>query len=113
MFMFLVIRCWLYYISQLNVEVRTNCFYMVAKMDSDQVRILNYKSPPDLSDEKRYSVWKNEIAIWQLVTDLPKAKQALALTLGLQEKYREVALEISAEDLNKDEGMTILLAKLE
>ena len=43
--------------------------------------ITNYKNPPILPDEKGYDVWRNEISMWQLVTDLDQKKQALAITL--------------------------------
>ena len=68
----------------------------------------NYKNPPILSDEKGY-VWRNEISMWQLVTDLDQKKQALAVTLCLSGRAREAALEIKAEELNTDDGMKILL----
>lgn len=45
--------------------------------------------------------------------DLDKKKQALAVALGLEGRARESALEISAGDLHKDEGMETLLAKLD
>ena len=41
----------------------------------------NYKNPPILSDEKGYDVRRNEVSIWQLVTDLDQKKKALAVTL--------------------------------
>lgn len=47
--------------------------------------------------------------MWSLVTDLDKKKQALAVALEPQERAKETALE----DLNKDNGMDTLLAKLD
>ena len=69
----------------------------------------NYKSPPILSDEKGYDVWRNEISMWQLVTDLDQKKQALAVTLCFSGRAREAALEIKAEELNTNNGTKILL----
>ncbi|CAG2237353.1 unnamed protein product [Mytilus edulis] len=48
----------------------------------------------------------------QLVTELDK-KRGLALALSLQGKPREVALEITPEDLNVDEGVDKLIIELD
>ena len=73
----------------------------------------NYKNPPKFETTSTYETWKNEVEIWQLVTELDKKKQALALTLSLSGKAREAALNIKAEDLNKDDGMSTLITKLD
>ena len=72
--------------------------------------VAGYKNPPKLED--CYERWRNELEIWQLVTDLEKKKQALAVTLSLTGKAREAALNIKAEDLNSDEGMKTLIQTL-
>ena len=72
-----------------------------------------YKTLPILEDEKSYDQWRDEISVWQLVTELKPDKQALAVTLCLRRKERETALEIDAKDLNKYDGMTRLLTKLD
>ena len=36
----------------------------------------SYKNPPSLDKDKDYALWKNEVAMWQLVTDLEKKKEA-------------------------------------
>ena len=66
-----------------------------------------------MSDEKGYDIWRNEISMWQLVTDVDQKKQALAVTLCLRGRAREAALEIKAEELNTNDGMKILLTKLD
>ena len=71
-----------------------------------------YKNSPKF-EEDCYERWKNELEIWQLVTDLEKKKQALAVTLSLTGKAREAALNIKAEDLNSDEGMKALIQTLD
>lgn len=71
-----------------------------------------YRNPPKF-DEETYDSWKNELAIWVLVTDLDKKKQALAVTLSLSGKAREAALAIDASELNKDDGIKTLLAELD
>lgn len=75
--------------------------------------VSNYKVPPKFDEARPYECWKNEVSIWRLVTDLDKKKQALAVALGLEGRARETALEIPAADLNKDDGMETLLAKLD
>ena len=74
---------------------------------------VNYKIPPTFSEESNYGVWKNEVDIWRLVTDLDKKKQALAVALRLSGKPREVALEIPSGSLNADDGMTVLINTLD
>ena len=74
---------------------------------------MNYKVPPTFSEECNYDGWKNEVEIWRLVTDLDIKKQALAVTLSLTGKPREVALEIPSATLNADDGMTVLIAALD
>ena len=73
----------------------------------------NYRIPPGFDERKPYETWKNEVAIWSRVTELEKKKQALAVVLALSGSARETAMEIPVDDLNKDDGMTTLLAKLD
>ena len=69
----------------------------------------SYKNPPSLEKEKDYQQWKNEVKMWQLVTDLDKKKRGLALALSLQGKPREVALELDPVKLNADDGVDVLV----
>lgn len=71
--------------------------------------VTNYIIPPKLDETRSNEGWKNEVCVWRLVTDLDKKKQALAVALEPQERAKETALE----DLNKDNGMDTLLAKLD
>ena len=73
----------------------------------------NFKIPPTFTEESCYEVWKNEIEMWKLVTDLGKKKQALAVALSLAGKPREVALEIPTSVLNADDGVDKLIEKLD
>lgn len=72
----------------------------------------NFKNPPTLG-EKSYHQWRNEVAAWQLMTDVAPNKQALAIALSLQGKAREAAFEITGANLNAASGVTELLAKLD
>ena len=58
----------------------------------------------------RKEKWKNELGIW---TNLDEKKQALAVVLSLEGRARDTALEISVEDLNKDDGMGTLIRALD
>ena len=69
--------------------------------------------PPLLGPDTSYDSCRREIEIWQRVTELPKKKQALAVTLSLSDKYREVATEIDIEVLNSDNGIDELFKVLD
>jgi len=58
---------------------------------------VGYKNQPKF-EEECYARWKNELEIWQLVRDLEKKQQALAVTSSLTGKDREAALSIKTED---------------
>ena len=47
------------------------------------------------------------------MTELPKEKQALAVSLSVSGKYQDVASELDVNILNSDNGMTDLLSKLD
>ena len=51
--------------------------------------------------------------MWQLVTELKKEKQALAVSLSLTGNARETAMELPAGELGKENGMELLLAQLD
>lgn len=73
----------------------------------------NYKVPPKFDETRPYECWKNEVNVWKRITELDKKKQALAIALGLEGRAREIAMEISADQLDQDDGMETLLAKLD
>ena len=72
----------------------------------------NYKLPPVLGPDTVYETWKQEIAVWRLVTDLEQKRQGPAVTLTLVGQARAKALEIDVDDLNKDSGLDTLLEAL-
>ena len=73
----------------------------------------SYKNPPSLEKDKDYQQFKNEVKMWELVTDLDKKKRGLALALSLQDKPREVALQMDPAKLNADDGVQVLIAELD
>ena len=70
------------------------------------------KTPPLWEDGKSFEKWKSEMELWALITELDKKKRGPVVALTLTGRKREIALEIKAEDLNKDEGLKTLLDKL-
>lgn len=60
-----------------------------------------------------YETWKNEVNVWQLVTDLKPEKQALAVSLTLVGNARGTAMDIAAADMAKDTGMATLIEQLD
>ena len=72
----------------------------------------SYKSPPEITDNE-YETWRREIELWQIVTDLEKSKQAVAIALSLRGKYRDVATGISSATLSAEDGVTSLLDELD
>ncbi|KAL3048787.1 hypothetical protein OYC64_008293 [Pagothenia borchgrevinki] len=75
--------------------------------------VSNYRTPPKFDEARPYECWKNEVNVWRRVTELDKKKQALTVALGLEGRARESSMEIPAEDLDSDDGMAKLLAKLD
>ena len=71
-----------------------------------------YFPPPTLRKDK-YSTWKREMKIWELVTSLDKTKRALMVFLSLEGKAREAVLELDTAVLNSEDGMKKLYEKLD
>ena len=73
----------------------------------------NYKAPPTLGKSSSYDNWLKEIAIWQTFTDITPKKQGSAIFLTLEGKAREAVLELEVKDINCDDGVKNVLAKLD
>ena len=71
------------------------------------------KNPPLLDDLENYEQWKEDVKMWKEITDLKKNKQALAVHLTLKGQAKEVANQVSTADKKKDNGLEILLDKLD
>lgn len=71
------------------------------------------KTPPPMSKDLPYNEWKHEIKVWRSFTNLDKTKLGPALFLSLQGSARDAAHEVSVEDLSKENGIEILLKKLD
>ena len=44
--------------------------------------------PPDLKDCKSYEVYRNELAIWETITDIPKEKRGAILAARLLDESK-------------------------
>ena len=73
-----------------------------------------YKKPPSFGDgENSYEMWKQELEMWVLVTDMKKEKQAIAVVLSLKGQAKAIALEIDKALLNAVNGVDHLLSVLD
>ena len=74
---------------------------------------VNYKNPPNLTDNIEYELWKKEVSLWKTCCKLEKKEQGPALVLSLQGKAREAALELEVDEMNADDGIDKVVAKLD
>ena len=71
------------------------------------------KAPPVLKSNGNYSAWKHQIEAWELLTDIPEEKRALAVYLqGLEGDYKDVVSKIELADLNKKGGVKVIIELL-
>ena len=68
--------------------------------------------PPKLEDD-HFETWKKYLKILCKITDITEEKRALAVHLTLSGKARAATSELSVEDLEKKNGIDILLTKLD
>ena len=67
---------------------------------------------PPFDEEGDFEHYIHELEMWQLVTDLSKAKQGPVLYLSLSPKVRQACATLTKEELNADDGLDKLIAKL-
>ena len=73
----------------------------------------NVKNPPSLAESQDYETWEKALKYWQIITDLPKAKQGAAVILSLTGKAREAVFELDFTTVNSDTGVEAILDRLE
>lgn len=73
----------------------------------------DYKAPPPMRKELPYSEWKHEVQVWRAFTHLEKKKLGAALFLSLDGSTRDAAHEVQLAELNGDNGIDVLLTKLD
>ena len=62
------------------------------------------KMPPVLRDDVDYNLWKNDIKVWSVFTDLEKKKIGPAIYLSLEGKARDVVRDVDMDVLASDAG---------
>ena len=67
----------------------------------DKNKSWGMNKPPIMGDGD-YDSWKNDMDIWQQVTDVPKDKQALFVHLSLKGKMKKASTELGPEILGKE-----------
>ena len=72
----------------------------------------SFKNPPKLEQHDNYDNWVKALQLWRLATDVPKAKQGIAVVLQLAGKARDAVLELDVEVINSDNGIDKVLEKL-
>lgn len=73
-------------------------------------------NPPTFSKVKSYERYKQELLAWKTITDVDKKKRGIAIALSFPEdtSIREKVFdELKLEDLNKEEGLDILIEFLD
>ena len=70
-------------------------------------------NPPVLSDNDNIDSWLLELQIWKCVTDLEKKQQGPVIDLSLPDKIRNSCGDVTVPELNKDDGLNLLINKLE
>ena len=61
---------------------------------------------PPFDEEGDFEHYIHELEMWQLVTDLSKAKQGPVLYLSLSPKVRQACATLTKEELNADYGLS-------
>ena len=73
-----------------------------------------YKNPLILNSDCMYEDWENDLEIWKCLMDVPKEKQALAVTLSsLSGQAKAKSIEIPVSTLNKENGLKTLIEALD
>ena len=69
--------------------------------------------PPSLPEAKSYDDWLKLVKIWRRITDVEKSKQGSTLLLSLKGEAHEAALQVSEDDLVKDNGIDYVINELD
>ena len=75
----------------------------------------NKYPPPKFTNETPYKTQKNKVPMWQIVTSVWKNQQAIIIFLESLEgntKAEKGVSDLTATDLNTDQGMDLLFEKL-
>ena len=67
---------------------------------------------PVFTENMLYKTWRNKIDMWQLVTIVPKKEQVINILLDSLKgntKAEKTISDLTATELNDDEGINIIL----
>lgn len=72
---------------------------------------MSKKTSPRFTDGMPYNTWKNEIDMWKIVTSIPKEQVITVLLESLESNViaEKAASELTATDVDTENGMTILI----
>ena len=73
---------------------------------------MSKKTSPRFADGMPSKTWKNEIDMWKIVTSIPKEQQIITVLLESLEGNviaEKAASELTATDVDTENGMTILI----
>ena len=73
----------------------------------------NMKMHPTLKDDVCYQPWVHDVKVWCMFTDLSKTKRGPAVYLSLAGKARDAVTYIDVEAIGKDDGVDIIIKKLD
>ena len=71
------------------------------------------KWPPKLERDEEYEVWKEDLNAWCRITSIEKKKRALAVHLSLSGRARIASSELNKASLEAEDGIDVLLKKLD
>ena len=69
--------------------------------------------PPEFTVSMSWTDYKKEIKIWQALTTLTAEKQGRCLYLQLKGKAREAALELDIDNITGENGVQLILQRLD
>ena len=77
---------------------------------------MSKKNPTKFIEGMLHKTWKNKIDMWQIVTAISKEQQGIIILLKSIEgnaKTEKAVPELMATDINNENGMKLLLEKLD
>ena len=88
-------------------------FDLTLVAERDKMAGTSSKIPPPFKEGNDYDVWKNDLELWQILTDLDAKKHAIAVHLSLTGRARSATTELTKADMQSPDAMKRLIAKLD
>ena len=70
-------------------------------------------TPPEFTDDRPYEDWSRRVTWWKRQTELSADKQGAALASYFKGKALDAVLEIDDDVINSDNGVTVIMNKLD